>query len=262
MNENVSQDAIDNRFAFARKDVVKYYLNADELLPAERAIFERLSLRLQNAPVLDIGVGGGRTTPHLLGLTDDYTGVDYVPEYVEAMKERFPDARFIHSDARSLDGIEDNSYDFVLFSYNGIDCVSHEGRLQVLDSVHRVLKPGGTFMFSSHNRDYEHFNKLPWQRKIVFDRGYLIFMLHCLYHLPKHFKMKRLESYTDDYAIVNDGDHRFSLLLYYISIDKQREQLEAAGFRDIEQFDQEGIPVETDTRSHWVHYLARKSATT
>jgi SAM-dependent methyltransferase len=248
-----------NRTAFAREDVVKFYLNADELMPAEQILLDRLAPRLQNGSLLDLGVGGGRTTPHLLALSSDYTGLDYVPEYVLAMQQRYPAARFICGDACSLDGLEDNSFDFVLFSYNGIDCVSHEGRLGVLRSVHRVLKPGGTFMFSSHNRDYEYFNMKPWQRKIVFSRSYLIFMLHCLYHLPRHYRMKRLEAYTDDYAIVNDGDHRFSLLLYYISISKQVEQLTAAGFTDIEAFDQQGQPVRTDTTSHWVHYLARKA---
>lgn len=251
--------AVDNRATFSRDDVVKFYLTAEELMPAERVVLQRLSPQLRDGRLLDLGVGGGRTTPHLLEISDDYTGLDYVPDYVEAMQSRFPRSRFVCGDARTLDGLADNSYDFVLFSYNGIDCVSHEGRLAVLASVQRVLRPGGTFMFSSHNRDYEYFNMLPWQRKIVFSRSYLIFMLHCLYHLPKHYRMKPLETHKDDYAIINDGDHRFSLLLYYISIDKQREQLSTVGFTNIEAFDQAGQPVETDTKSHWIHYLAQKS---
>ncbi len=248
----------DNRATFAREDVVSYYLNAKDLLPAERSVFQRIESELVNARVLDIGVGGGRTTPYLLSLTQDYTGLDYVPDFVEALKDQYPQARFLSGDARDLEGLEDNSYDFVLFSYNGLDCVSHEGRLDVIRSVYRVLKPGGMFMFSSHNRDYEFFNKLPWQRKIVFTRAYLIFLAHCLYHLPKHYRNKQYESYTDDYAIINDGDHRFSLLLYYISIEKQVEQLESLGFGSVEAFDQFGRPVLNDTSSHWIQYLTRK----
>lgn len=256
------QDAIkvgfDNRSAFVRQDVIKYYLNAEELLPAEKAILNRISPSLQEARLLDLGVGGGRTTPHLLTLSRHYTGVDYVADYVEAMKAKYPEASFVLDDARKLEKLDDNSYDFVLFSYNGIDCVSHEGRLEILNAVQRVLRPGGTFMFSSHNRNYEYFGLLPWQRKIVFNKSYLIFLLHCLYHLPKHYRMKRLEQFTDDYAIVNDGDHRFSLLLYYISIDKQKEQLSKAGFVDVEAFDQSGEPVGSDSASHWIYYLAQK----
>ena len=71
--------------------------------------------------------------------------------------------------------------------------------------------------------------------------------------------MKKHEIYTDDYAVVNDGDHRYSLLLYYISIDKQAKQLTEFGFSDIEAFDMKGNLVKTDTTSHWIYYLARKS---
>ena len=113
-------------------------------------------------------------------------------------------------------------------------------------------------MFSTHNRDYRYFNKLPWQQKIHYNAGYFIFFLHCLYHLPKHYKMKKHEIYTDDYAIINGGDHRFSLFLYYISIDKQLKQLTDVGFSGIEAYDVEGKLVESDTLSHWIHYLARK----
>lgn len=248
----------DNRVTFAREDVVRFYMNAKDLLPAERSIFQRIESELVNARILDIGVGGGRTTPYLLSLTDDYTGVDYVPEFVDTLQTQFSSARFVCADARTLEALDDDSYDFVLFSYNGLDCVDHLGRLEVLRSVYRVLRPGGRFMFSSHNRDYEYFNKLPWQRKIVFRPGYLIFLIHCLYHLPKHYRNKKYETYTDEYAIINDGDHRFSLLLYYISVEKQRGQLESVGFGNFEAYDQEGQRIHEDTNSHWIHYLVRK----
>ena len=114
-------------------------------------------------------------------------------------------------------------------------------------------------MFSSHNRDYQYFNKLPWQRKIEFNRRFLKFFLYCLYHLPTHFKMKGNEIYTDHYAVVNDGDHRFSMLVYYIGIEKQFEHRAAAGFSDAEAYNCQGKPVERDTLSHWIYYLARKN---
>lgn len=249
----------ENRLAFEREDVVKFYKNAEELLPAERVLFDRLERELTGKRILDLGVGGGRTTRYLSRITDDYTGIDYVLEFVEVLKTKFPNLRFACADARTLAGLDDASYDFVLFSYNGLDCVDDKGRRQVISAVRRVLRPGGLFMFSTHNRDYKYFNKLPWQRKIVFDKSYLIFTLHCLYHLPTHFKMKRFEVHDRDFAILNDGDHRFSLLLYYISIGKQKEQLEAAGFERIEAFNEAGELVDQDSESHWNHYLARKA---
>jgi ubiquinone/menaquinone biosynthesis C-methylase UbiE len=55
------------------------------------------------------------------------------------------------SDARSMIQFADNSFDFILFSFNGIDCVPHSDRLQILQEICRVGKPGCHFFFSSHN---------------------------------------------------------------------------------------------------------------
>jgi hypothetical protein len=71
--------------------------------------------------------------------------------------------------------------------------------------------------------------------------------------------MKKYEIQTDDYAVVNDPDHRFSLLLYYIGIDKQVKQLTDLGFSGVEAYDRDGKLVERDTLSHWIYYLAKKN---
>ena len=239
--------------------MVKYYQNTERLLKAEEVLFEKLSPIIKNSKILDIGIGGGRTTKYLLPISRDYTGVDYVPQFAEETAKKYPDAKILCSDATNLKEFADETFDFVLFSYNGLDSISNEQRLMVINEVFRVLKKGGIFMFSSHNRDYQDFNKLPWQRKIEYDTKFLKFFLYCLYHLPKHYKMKKHQIFTDDYAVVNDGDHRYSLLLYYISIDKQANQLTEFGFSDIEAFDMKGNLVKTDTTSHWIYYLARKS---
>ena len=258
MEQQISLNII-NKTTYSRADVVKYYQNTERLLKAEEVLFEKLSPIIKNSKILDIGIGGGRTTKYLLPISRDYTGVDYVPQFAEETAKKYPDAKILCSDATNLKEFADETFDFVLFSYNGLDSISNEQRLMVINEVFRVLKKGGIFMFSSHNRDYQDFNKLPWQRKIEYDTKFLKFFLYCLYHLPKHYKMKKHEIYTDDYAVVNDGDHRYSLLLYYISIDKQAKQLTEFGFSDIEAFDMKGNLVKTDTTSHWIYYLARKS---
>ncbi len=248
-----------NKATYERADVVKFYQNVDELLEAERVLFKKLDPVIRDSRILDIGVGGGRTTRYLLEISSDYTGVDYVAKYAQETARKYPEAKILSADATDLRMFESDTFDFILFSYNGIDSISNESRLKLIREANRVLRKGGIFMFSTHNRDYQHFHKLPWQREFHFSFRYLIFFLHCLFHLPNHFKMRKHEVFTDDYAIINDGDHRYSLLLYYITIEKQIKQLADNGFTNIEAYDTDGNPVARDTESHWLHYLAAKA---
>jgi ubiquinone/menaquinone biosynthesis C-methylase UbiE len=120
------QSAIEslNQTSYANTKVLDYYDGLDKLFPAERVLFEKLSAKIANLKILDIGVGGGRTTKYLLPISSDYTGVDYVPEFIARVKRKYEKGNFLVSDARDLKEFTDGSFDFVLFSYNGIDVVS------------------------------------------------------------------------------------------------------------------------------------------
>jgi hypothetical protein len=71
--------------------------------------------------------------------------------------------------------------------------------------------------------------------------------------------MKKREIFTDSYAVINDSDHRYSLLLYYISVDKQIRQLETNGFSLVEAYSADGKLIARDEDSPWVYYLAKKA---
>jgi SAM-dependent methyltransferase len=248
-----------NQRAYARTDVVKHYEHLDMLLEPERLLLDRLTPSLKDKKILDIAIGGGRTTKYLLRISRDYTGIDYTPEFVELARRKFPGVEISCLDARDLSSFADETFDFVMFSFNSIDYVPHADRLKVLCEIRRVLKPGGRFLFSTHNRDYAGFNKLPWQEKFSPDAVFIKSCLYSLFHLPKHIKMRRHEIHTDEYAVINDNAHGFSLLAYYISVPRQLEQLARVGFDSAQAFDMEGNAVERDTRFPWIHYLATKS---
>jgi len=249
-----------NKRCYASAKVVDRYDELDFIYKTEAAILERLLPAIKDKKLLDIGIGGGRTTKFLLEISRDYTGIDYTPACIETAKRKYPEANLFCCDARDLRVFPNDSFAFVLFSFNGIDYVVHEGRLRMLREILRVLQPGGFFMFSTHNRDYRHFNKLPWQEGVKFNLNVLKNCLYTLAFLPKHLQMRRHEVHTDEYAIVNDNAHGFSLLSYYIGIGQQMTQLETAGFVAGVAYDMEGRKIESDRDSPWIYFLAQKPA--
>jgi SAM-dependent methyltransferase len=247
-----------NKRTYARKDVLDWYDNLDFILKPERVILEKIAPLIRNKKLLDIGIGGGRTTKLLLEISKDYTGIDYTHRSVEITASKYPEATVLCGDARDLRVFADETFDFVLFAFNSIDYIAHDDRIRALGEIHRVLKPGGLFMFSTHNRDFKYFNKLPWQQGIQFNLSYLKSCLYTAAHLPRHFLMKQHEIYTDQYAIINDNAHGFSLLAYYIGTSKQIEQLESTGFVDTEAYNMEGNLIDCDKNFPWTHYLTKK----
>jgi ubiquinone/menaquinone biosynthesis C-methylase UbiE len=256
MNDNPVIDEI-NKSAYAAAEVVDWYEDLDFILKPEAAILRKITPVIKDKKLLDIGIGAGRTTKFLLEISKDYTGIDYTPRSAELAQEKFPAAKILCCDARDLRVFGDAVFDFVLFSFNAIDYMIHEDRVRVLREIHRVLKPGGLFMFSTHNRDHKYFDKFPWQEG-KFDLGHLKSCLYTFLHLPKHYRMKKHEIRTERYAIINDTAHGFSLLAYYISLAEQVKQLDEAGFVEVEAYDMEGNPTEQDRDFPWIYYLARR----
>jgi SAM-dependent methyltransferase len=114
----------------------------------------RLAAEAAGEALLDIGIGGGRTTEFLLPFTSDYVGIDYLAEFVTAARRRFPEVRFEQMDAREMSRFSSESFGAVVFSLNGIDGISHADRLRAIAEIRRVLRPGGWFAYSTHNLAY------------------------------------------------------------------------------------------------------------
>jgi len=121
------------------------------LFDGEELVLDKYFLD-EGATVLDLGCGAGRTTKPLAERGFDVVGVDKSEEMVAAAREIHTELDFRVGDATAL-SFPDESFDYVLFSNNGIDCIYPESkRTQALREVRRVLRPGGLFGFSSHNR--------------------------------------------------------------------------------------------------------------
>jgi SAM-dependent methyltransferase len=144
------EDQATNLRVFRAADTVAHYAGLNHLTPAERLLFET-HLKAGFA-VLDLGVGGGRTTPYLSGVASDYVGVDYSEEMIRACRMKYPKLRFEVADAADLSLFANEFFDAVVFSFNGMDSLApDEKRQQCIRECFRVLKQDGTFIFSSHN---------------------------------------------------------------------------------------------------------------
>lgn len=214
-----------------------------QLHPVEATVFERLREEMRGQPILDLGCGTGRTTPHLRAISQDYTGGDYARAMVRAAQHNHPGATILELDARDLSRFAADHFALVVFSYNGIDYVDHAGRLRILREVHRVLRPGGAFLMSSHNLAVQPQRfELPGLSKR--------FPLDLARRVYNHARMRGKQERHPGYALLNDSGHDYALLTYYVDRQTQLDQLHAAGFPSTEVI---GAATEP-----WLHYLTRK----
>jgi SAM-dependent methyltransferase len=138
-----------NRERFDDPASVADYLRSDGLTPCETALFE--AHVPAGSRVLDLGIGTGRTTGWLADRGSTYVGIDYAPRMVEAARDRHPGRDLRVADAADLSDLEADSFDVVVFSFNGIDYLDDRARAACLDACARVLAPGGRLILSSHN---------------------------------------------------------------------------------------------------------------
>ncbi len=248
-----------NQKTYASANIVRYYEQINQLQPAEQLIFDRLSHRLPTMNVLDLGVGAGRTTQYLADRAAEYIGIDSSAEMIAACQVRFPDARFQVCDARDMGCFETGYFDFVLFSFNGIDYVDHDDRLTILQEIHRICKPGAIVCFSSHNlQSFEQTFKAQWSWNPIATYTNLV-MLGILRVLNPGLTQDKLRALP--WAIVKDESHNFRLNTYYIRPEEQIQQL-ASLFETIHVYGLRGeLTLQSDRLANldqWLYYTCTK----
>jgi SAM-dependent methyltransferase len=222
--------------------VAESWSRASSLLLAEESLLDEFRSLFASARVLDIGVGPGRTLPHLRDRCRHYIGIDYSERMLLPCRLRHPESDLLLCDARRL-SFRSASFDVVLFLYNAIDDACHEDRIAILNDIHRVLGNDGFFLFSGHNTD--------GGIKPPESPG----------DLANHLGRKELEIVTPDYSVLNDSSHNYKLLTYYMTSEQQIRQLAGAGFTRISVRALDGrelAPGErcTDALLHYVSWKA------
>jgi ubiquinone/menaquinone biosynthesis C-methylase UbiE len=128
--------------------VIEY--SSDRAHPGEAALVSAF-FPPPPARVLDIGCGAGRSTIALAERGYSVVAIDLSQALLKIARDRYPALDFRAMDATNL-LFDDGTFDAALFSYNGIDVIYPvAGRLACIAEVHRVLRPLGTFVMSTHN---------------------------------------------------------------------------------------------------------------
>lgn len=164
------------RRGYSRSWVVKKY-TVIGLWPSEEVLCR--TYWPPRSRILDIGCGAGRTTIPLVRQGHRVTGIDI--SFPMISQGRALDclggatATWGVDDATDLSFL-DNSFDGLLFSYNGIELVPGiQGKMKVLQEAWRVLKPGGHLIFTTHA--LEALNRFAPFRMRQFFRFYLARLL-------------------------------------------------------------------------------------
>lgn len=261
-------DAI-NRRTWARAGTVREYERLHGWTdPGERAAFDFVAPRVRGGPILDIGAGAGRTTPLLMAISEDYVAVDYTPQMCEAFRKLHPGVPIQQMDARELRGFGEGCFALAVFSFNGIDSVDLAGRGRVLAEVHRVLRPGGFFVFSAHNHDGPGRGEHPgfalpftWNPlRLAWRAGRLLARLPAARR--NHRRLSAFNETHESWSVMNAGAHRFGIVVVYTTLAEQLRQLREAGFDCEAVFENtrgDRVREGDDTRAAWwLHYVARR----
>jgi SAM-dependent methyltransferase len=239
--------------------------------PGERAALNYAYDHVPGQPILDLGVGTGRTIPLLKPMTQDYRALDFLPDMVAVSRQRHPDARIDIGDARDLEQYPEAHFGLVNFSYNGIDAVSAADRHRVFRAVRRVLAPGGLFVFSTLNLDGPSYRERPWRLRIWHSKTVLNGARQVVRQLvgtPESMvnwlKSRNAGERGPGYAVAPLSAHRFGLVVHYTTLGRQLDQLAEEGFdRDGPVFESvrgDRVYPDSDTsKIDWFTFVARRA---
>ena len=128
----------------------------------------------QKLNIFDLGCGPGLYSTILAEKGHNVTGVDFSENSIDYAKNKAKEdgleINYIRSNYLELE-LPEQSFDLVLLIYTDLGVLLPEDRTKLLGFIHRVLKPGGTFIFDVLN-DEELSNKVTPKNWEVAEAGF------------------------------------------------------------------------------------------
>jgi ubiquinone/menaquinone biosynthesis C-methylase UbiE len=141
---------------------------------SEEKVFQQIFQPDQT--LLELGCGAGRIA---IGLWElgyrQVLGVDFSPEMVERARRLAKlleyGISFRCGDATALE-FEDNLFDGAVFGFNGLMQIPRrERRQKAMSEVARVVRPGGFFVFTTHDRANRRYSRFWEEEKVRWAKG-------------------------------------------------------------------------------------------
>lgn len=226
---------------------------------------------VRNTPILDVGIGTGRTTSLLRLLTDDYVGVDYVPVMIEQAKAAYPGIDLRVGDVLDLHEFGDDSKQLVLFSYNGLDSLDDDSRPAAIANMARVTAPGGFLVYSTLNLESGHHLRRPWTpAQRLNEKGFEGVLLWAFrtfrlavqlpLHMLNRYRNMKLSKRGDGWASEPSPGSGWRLILHFTTLARAKKEVAAAGLTLERVITVDGVDItDRDTTDALYFYLiARK----
>ncbi|MEN9894887.1 MAG: hypothetical protein RIR97_739 [Pseudomonadota bacterium] len=256
-----------NRNTFENPLEIRQYNKLSGYINNGEEVTIKAALRHNPEPrILDIGVGGGRTTPILHPHAKEYLGVDYAPAMVDLARRKQPYADYKVMDARDLSEFPDAHFDLVVFSFNGIDSVNKESRIQVLKEISRVLAPNGVFLFSTMNMNWEGYNSRRPLIELTWTGNPVRMVARLALALAGFFKRQyliRFEETDQDHALKIHPAHHFGVMYHTVTPKKIKSELLESGLQGaVKLFSKDGPELTGDyyDKEEYFQVIAFKKA--
>ena len=243
-----------NKLVWGSRDVVELFAEREGFSSdAEAYVMRRVAAAVNGGPILDVGVGGGRTVGFLRSVSADYVAIDYVDELVSATRNRHPGIRVEHMDARDLSAFADGAFALVVFSRNGIDGLTHVDRRRALGEIHRVLRPGGLLAYSTHNLDYRSPARLRSRidpRQLVKRPGYAA---RRIARLPRtileYRRLRAMGASGEGWASFATLGYGRPVIWHRVTLAEAVRELRDSGFAAVELYESSGLAATIDVAS-------------